>query len=207
MEIGNKIKRLRLQLNLSQAELAARCELTKGYISQLENDLTSPSISALCDILSALGTDLAEFFKREDDERIVFSTDDFIEKHEDDLVVTFILGGDDIPMQFVLNVDSDRQLIRLLSPIPVTFEGDKRIEGAIATCQANYRIADGSFDFDFKQGRILFRMTSSYIDSLISKDVFEYMVAVASYTVDEYNDKFFMLAKGQLPIEEFFKKK
>ncbi len=129
------------------------------------------------------------------------------EKHEDDLVVTFILGGDDIPMQFVLNVDSDRQLIRLLSPIPVTFEGDKRIEGAIATCQANYRIADGSFDFDFKQGRILFRMTSSYIDSLISKDVFEYMVAVASYTVDEYNDKFFMLAKGQLPIEEFFKKK
>ena len=107
----------------------------------------------------------------------------------------------------MLPLSSDRQLIRLLSPIPVTFEGDKRIEGAIATCQANYRIADGSFDFDFKQGRILFRMTSSYIDSLISKDVFKYMVAVASYTVDEYNDKFFMLAKGQLPIEEFFKKK
>ena len=103
--------------------------------------------------------------------------------------------------------DSKRELIRLLSPIPVTFEGDKRVEGAIATCQANFRIVDGSFDYDFKQGRILFRMTSSYIDSLISKDVFEYMVAVASYTVDEYNDKFFMLAKGQLPIEEFFKKK
>ena len=47
MDIGNKIKRLRLQLNLSQAELADRCELTKGYISQLENDLTEPSISTL----------------------------------------------------------------------------------------------------------------------------------------------------------------
>ena len=58
MEIGNKIKRLRLQLNLSQAELAARCELTKGYISQLENDLTSPSISALCDILDRKSTRL-----------------------------------------------------------------------------------------------------------------------------------------------------
>ncbi len=67
MDIGNKIKRLRLQLNLSQAELADRCELTKGYISQLENDLTEPSISTLRDILSALGTDLAEFFKKEDD--------------------------------------------------------------------------------------------------------------------------------------------
>ena len=91
MEIGNKIKRLRLQLNLSQAELADRCELTKGYISQLENDLTSPSISTLCDILSALGTDLAEFFKREDDERVVFSAEDFIEKNDNGMLLKWII--------------------------------------------------------------------------------------------------------------------
>ena len=83
MDIGAKIKALRLQLNLSQAELADRCELTKGYISQLENDVTSPSIATLKDILAALGTDLAEFFKKEDDERVVFSADDFIEKREE----------------------------------------------------------------------------------------------------------------------------
>lgn len=128
------------------------------------------------------------------------------EKHEDDLVVTFIMRGYDIPMQIVINIDFERELIRLLSPIPVTFEGDKRIEGAIATCQVNYRLADGSFDYDYKQGKILFRMTSSYVESLISKDLFEYMVSVACYTVDEYNDKFFMLAKGQIEIGEFFKK-
>lgn len=91
MDIGNKIKRLRLQLNLSQAELADRCELTKGYISQLENDLTSPSISTLCDILAALGTDLAEFFKREDDDRVVFSADDFIEKRDDGMLLKWII--------------------------------------------------------------------------------------------------------------------
>ena len=127
-------------------------------------------------------------------------------KHEEDLAVTFAFGGEDIPMQFVVNIDYQRELIRLLSPIPANFEGDKRIEGAIATCQANYCIVDGSFDYDFKEGSILFRMTSSYIDSLISKDMFEYMIAVANFTVDKYNDKFFMLAKGLLPIEEFFKK-
>ena len=91
MEIGNKIKRLRLQLNLSQAELADRCELTKGYISQLENDLTEPSISTLCDILSALGTDLAEFFKKETFEKIVFSADDYIEKHENGMLLKWII--------------------------------------------------------------------------------------------------------------------
>ena len=52
MEIGLKIKNLRLTKNLTQEELADRCELTKGYISQLENDLTSPSIETLKDLLN-----------------------------------------------------------------------------------------------------------------------------------------------------------
>jgi transcriptional regulator with XRE-family HTH domain len=91
MDIGSKIKRMRLQLNLSQAELADRCELTKGYISQLENDLTSPSIATLKDILSALGTDLSEFFKKEDDQRVVFSADDFIEKQDGGMLWKWII--------------------------------------------------------------------------------------------------------------------
>ena len=48
MTIGNKIKNLRNLCQLTQEELADRCELTKGYISQLENDLTSPSINGVC---------------------------------------------------------------------------------------------------------------------------------------------------------------
>lgn len=35
MEIGQKIKRLRLQRGLTQEELADRCELSKGFISLL----------------------------------------------------------------------------------------------------------------------------------------------------------------------------
>ncbi len=91
MEIGAKIKRLRLQLNLSQSELADRCELTKGYISQLENDLTSPSITTLMDILNALGTDLSEFFKKEEDKRITFTASDFIEKQEGGKLLKWIV--------------------------------------------------------------------------------------------------------------------
>ena len=58
MLLGEKLKDLRLACELTQEELADRCELTKGYISQLENDLTSPSIATLIDILAALGTDI-----------------------------------------------------------------------------------------------------------------------------------------------------
>lgn len=83
MELGTKIKRLRLQNYLTQEELADRCELTKGYISQLENELTSPSITTLEDILNALGTTFADFFKDEKEEKVVFTEAEFIEKVAD----------------------------------------------------------------------------------------------------------------------------
>ncbi len=75
--IGEKIKSLRIKVGLTQEELANRCDLSKGFISQLERDLTSPSIATLIDILECLGTDLKEFFNNEVDEKIVFGKDDF----------------------------------------------------------------------------------------------------------------------------------
>jgi transcriptional regulator with XRE-family HTH domain len=79
MDIGKKIKRLRQEKLLTQDELASRCELSKGFISQVERDLTSPSIATLVDILESLGTNLKDFFNEEEEEKIVFSNDDFFE--------------------------------------------------------------------------------------------------------------------------------
>ncbi|SFM93331.1 cupin domain-containing protein [Thermodesulforhabdus norvegica] len=62
LKIGEKLKRLRMESGLTQEELANRAYLTKGFISQLERDLTSPSISTLKAILDVLGVGLAEFF-------------------------------------------------------------------------------------------------------------------------------------------------
>lgn len=84
MEIGVKIKQLRQQRGLTQEELASRTELTKGFISQLERDLTSPSIATLMDILEALGTDVASFFRESADESVVYSADDMFVKEESD---------------------------------------------------------------------------------------------------------------------------
>ena len=82
MEIGKKIKRLRLQRGLTQEELADRCELSKGFISLLERDLTSPSIATLMDILESLGSDLKTFFSETGDEKVVFGTEDIFVKED-----------------------------------------------------------------------------------------------------------------------------
>lgn len=85
MEIGDKIRSLRISKGLTQEELANRCELSKGFISQVENDLTSPSIATLVDILEILGTNLTEFFSENSEERIIYKNDDMFETEDKDL--------------------------------------------------------------------------------------------------------------------------
>ncbi len=90
MEIGAKIKQLRLQRGLTQEELADRCELSKGFISLLERDLTSPSIATLTDVLECLGTDLTAFFSARREEKLVFTQDDTFVKVDEEGLNGFI---------------------------------------------------------------------------------------------------------------------
>ena len=76
MEIGHRIRDLRQRIGLTQAELAERSDLTKGFISLIENNNTSPSLNALENIVEALGTTLAEFFSEDDTSPLVFHRED-----------------------------------------------------------------------------------------------------------------------------------
>ena len=88
MEIGSRIRELRVLNGLTQEELADRSELSKGFISQLENDLTSPSIATLEDILQCLGTDLSQFFARQESQtQVVFRDEDYFEKLDEELKI------------------------------------------------------------------------------------------------------------------------
>lgn len=85
MDIGEKLRDLRNRNGLTQEELADRAELSKGFISQLERNLTSPSISTLQDLLQCLGTNLSDFFHEEVEDQIVFSQEDYFEKQDTEL--------------------------------------------------------------------------------------------------------------------------
>ncbi len=76
MQIGKKIKNLRLKKRLTQEELGERTDLTKGYISQLERDLSSPSIDTFFSILEVLGCSPKAFFDDEENEQKVVYTEE-----------------------------------------------------------------------------------------------------------------------------------
>lgn len=131
-------------------------------------------------------------------------------KNEDDLVIISGAKGDDIPIDFIVKVNPKNEVVQFLSKLPFNMPEDKRVDGAIAVCVANYTLIDGSFAYDMRDGKILFKMTSSYRGSIfsenvifITKDLFEYMIAVAISTVDHYNDKFLMIAKGRMTVQQF----
>ncbi|MCL2572442.1 MAG: XRE family transcriptional regulator [Defluviitaleaceae bacterium] len=93
MQIGEKLKQLRLRTNLTQEELAQRCDLSKGFISQIERDQSSPSIATLVDILECLGVTPAEFFTQTTPEQVRYRQDDAYDSTDEDLghTITWII--------------------------------------------------------------------------------------------------------------------
>lgn len=94
VKIGENLRRLRMSNSLTQEELASRADLTKGYISQLENDTTSPTIGTLKDLLDVLGVSLSDFFAQSPELQVVYGEDDRVTAgDEDGLRVELLVPG------------------------------------------------------------------------------------------------------------------
>lgn len=126
-------------------------------------------------------------------------------KDEKARAIRFVVTGEDLPMDIVAFVDAERQLVRILSPLDCSFPEDRRLDGAIAICRVNYVLRDGNFDYDYTNGTVMFKCTTSFLDSSISVDVLEYMVNLTTETVDWFNDRIVLLAKGKMTLDEFLK--
>ncbi|WP_183574631.1 helix-turn-helix domain-containing protein [Mucilaginibacter sp. X5P1] len=63
LEISTRIKEIRRDRNITVQELADRVSVSKGLISQIENNRTVPSLLVLVNIIRALEIDLNQFFK------------------------------------------------------------------------------------------------------------------------------------------------
>lgn len=69
MQISNKIKEKRKAKGITIQELADRAEVSKGLISQIENNRTVPSLLVLINIIKALQLDMNEFFNEIDQQQ------------------------------------------------------------------------------------------------------------------------------------------
>ena len=68
--IGEKIKFIRTEKGITGKELAEKAEVTPGYISQIERNLISPSLSVLMRIAEVLEIPLVSLFTEEEEEQV-----------------------------------------------------------------------------------------------------------------------------------------
>jgi len=65
MELGEKLKAVRLEKKMTLDDVAKKSSLTKSFISQIELNKTSPSITSLIKVASALEIRLTDLFREE----------------------------------------------------------------------------------------------------------------------------------------------
>ena len=71
MELGEKLKAVRLEKKMTLDDVAKKSSLTKSFISQIELNKTSPSITSLMKVASALGIRITDLFREDDQKRNV----------------------------------------------------------------------------------------------------------------------------------------
>jgi hypothetical protein len=135
---------------------------------------------------------------------------DHLDKHElkyvsgeEEMRIELIYVGDDLPQPTAIIVDEEREVVRIFSPLPGNIPEDKRIEAAVALAAANDGIVNGSFQLDLNDGQIVFTISQYFGGAGFDDGDIEYLLSLALVMTDMYNDKFFMLAKGIMSLDQF----
>ena len=126
------------------------------------------------------------------------------EKSDAELSIRATLRGDDLFMEFVIAVDAKREIISYTSQLPFDVPQDMMVDMALAVAAINNHLLNGYFEYDLEDS-LFFKMSNSYAGgSPVNPELFRYLIGASSNTIDEYNDRLFMLTKGVINAESFF---
>ena len=125
------------------------------------------------------------------------------EERTDGYVVFTSAVGKDLTMKLAITVDADRQVIYLKSPMPFRVPQEMRDDVAKALIFANWSMLNGSFEMDYSGGLVSFKIVIPYMDSMLSVEVFRYMIIISCQMIDKFNDKLQALAQGKMTLQQF----
>jgi transcriptional regulator with XRE-family HTH domain len=101
LDVGARLRSIRMAFRLSQRELARRAGVTNGLISLIEQNRVSPSVGSLKKVLDGLPMSLAEFFTLDVNAppQAFFGTEELLE-----------IGNQDVSLRLVAAQRPGRQL-------------------------------------------------------------------------------------------------
>lgn len=122
---------------------------------------------------------------------------------ESSMMIHVEVNTEDLPIHAFIRILEDKDVLQIICPQGSKVPEDKRIETAVAVAVANYGMINGGFDLDMSDGSLHFRLTHSYQAALPDDDQLHYLIGCALTTMNQYNDRFFMLSKGMMDLEKF----
>lgn len=123
-------------------------------------------------------------------------------RHDDNLVVTLGIQGEHAQVTILFHVDEKRNAVMLLSKLPFDIPEDKRVELALYIAAINNHLFAGCFDLDVFSGSISFRLATVYAGSVLDKEAYSQVFAMAVSSIDAHSEKLSLLLKGEVSIEQ-----
>ncbi len=127
------------------------------------------------------------------------------ETNLDTLSAYVFLNTEDLPLNLSFSVNMKQEIVEVLSLLPFEFRPEKRVEGAIACSFVTLMLRQGAFVTDYDSGSTWFRLAASYRDMVVTKDFIGWLLTIAAVCVDHYNDKLYMVDRGELSVSDFMK--
>ena len=124
-------------------------------------------------------------------------------KEEESFIIRTSAVGKDLSMKLMMRIDADRQIMYLKSPMPFDIPSEVRDTIGKAVLIANFSMLNGSFEYDYNDGYLAFKMVIPYMDSIISEEVCKYMILLSCSMTDKFNDKFQALVEGRMTMADF----
>lgn len=126
------------------------------------------------------------------------------DKEEEELAITTGAKGTDLPIDIVIRVIPEAEVLSVQVPFAFEVPDEHSIDVAIAVSAANYGLIRGCFDYDMTTGDLRFRICAPYNgNTTLAEDVVEMLVLIAATTVDSYQTRLLMVAKGVVTPSQF----
>jgi len=175
VDVGARLKSIRLIRNLSQRELAKRAGVTNSTISMIEKNSVSPSISSLKKVLNGIPISLVEFFANdsniEKNQQVVYTSEELMDIGSGD--IKMLLVGKSFPRRqmtflvesYAIGADTGTEMLQNDAE-----EGGYILEGEIELTVGEevYQLGQGdSYYFDNNKPH-RFRNTSKQVCKIVS---------------------------------------
>lgn len=126
------------------------------------------------------------------------------EKNEEELSVRCIGKGKELPIELIIKFNPKLEIVSLLSPLPFTVNEESRKAAAVAVARINFGMVDGNFDFNYSTGKLIFRLTASFANSILGKDAFEYVLFTSLQTLEEYSGKLLTVCEQNMSVDQIY---